>query len=124
LTGEVRGRVRAAGLQSATSRVLVPAVACMLVDHPQVRVEITELELKHALPELRLGALDVVISDEYDGYPRPRPAGLRFEQLHEEPLRLALPAAHARARHGGLVESLRCATTSGRPRPRAPATTP
>jgi DNA-binding transcriptional LysR family regulator len=39
----------------------------------------------------------VVISDEYDGHPRPRPAGLTFTPLHEEPLRLVLPAGHPRA---------------------------
>src|SRR5919205_2625940 len=99
LTGEIRGTVRAGGLQSATRRVLIPAVARMLVDHPQMRVEISELELEQALPELRLGALDLVISDEYDGHPRPRPAGLRFELLHEEPLKLVLPAAHPCAGH-------------------------
>jgi DNA-binding transcriptional LysR family regulator len=99
----VRGTVRAGGLQSATRRVLIPAVARLLVDHPQVRVEISELELEQALPDLRLGSLDVVISDEYDGHPRPRPAGLRFQVLHQEPLKLVLPAGHPRAGHGGPV---------------------
>ncbi|HEY8371207.1 MAG TPA: LysR family transcriptional regulator [Pseudonocardiaceae bacterium] len=103
LTGEIRGTVRAAGLQSATRRVLIPAVARMLVDHPQVRVEISELELEQTLPELRLGTLDVVISDEYDGHPRPRPAGLRYTLLHEEPLKLVLPVTHPAAGHGGPV---------------------
>ncbi|MGY1617201.1 LysR family transcriptional regulator [Geodermatophilus sp. SYSU D00691] len=100
LTGEVRGTVRAGGLQSATRHLLIPAVARLMSGHPRVRLEITELELEQALPELRLGALDLVVSDEYDGHPRPRPAGLRFELLHEEPLRLALPAAHPSAASG------------------------
>ncbi|NYJ04592.1 LysR family transcriptional regulator [Petropleomorpha daqingensis] len=103
LTGEVRGTVRAGGLQSATRRLLIPAVARTLVEHPQVRVEITELELEQALPELRLGSLDLVISDEYDGHPRPRPAGVRFEILHEERLKVVLPAAHPAAASGGPV---------------------
>jgi DNA-binding transcriptional LysR family regulator len=103
LTGEVRGTVRAGGLQSATRRVLIPALSRTLADNPQVRVEIFELELEQALPELRLGTLDVVISDEYDGHPRPRPAGLRFDVLLEEPLKLALPVAHPCAAHGGPV---------------------
>jgi DNA-binding transcriptional LysR family regulator len=83
--------------------VLIPALARMLTDHPRVRVEISELELEQALPELRLGSLDVVISDEYDGHPRPRPAGLAFEVLLEEPLKLTLPAAHPLAAPGGPV---------------------
>src|ERR687897_949664 len=75
-------------------RVLVPVLGRLRAEHPQVRVEISELELEQALPELRLGTLDVVVSDEYDGHPRPRPAGLRLRVLLDEPLRLVLPAGH------------------------------
>jgi DNA-binding transcriptional LysR family regulator len=103
LGGEVRGTVRAGGLQSATKRVLIPAVARARADHPEVRVEVTEIELEQALPELRLGSLDLVVSDEYDGHPRPRPVGFMFEPLHEEPLRLVLPAAHPATADGGRV---------------------
>lgn len=103
LAGEVRGTVRAGGLQSAARRLLVPAVARMMVEHPQVRAEVSELELEQALPGLRLGAVDLVISDEYDGHPRPRPAGLRFTLLHEEPLKLVLSPGHRLAKRGGPI---------------------
>lgn len=98
LHDDVRGVVRAGGLQSATRGLLIPALARISVEHPELRVEITELELEQALPELRVGGLDLAISDEYDGHPRPRPRGLVVETLHEEPLRLVLPAAHPLAR--------------------------
>jgi len=68
-----------------------------------VRLEIFELELEQALPGLRLGAVDLVIGDEYDGHPRPRPAGMRFTTILEEPLKVVLPAAHELARSGGPV---------------------
>ncbi|MBN1093236.1 LysR family transcriptional regulator [Blastococcus sp. TML/M2B] len=103
LTDDVRGTVRVGGLQSATRRVLVPAVARLLAEHPRLRVEISELEVEQALPELRLGRLDLVVSDEYDGHPRPRPAGLAFTPLLEEPLLLVLPAGHPFAAPGGAV---------------------
>ncbi|MFI7252413.1 LysR family transcriptional regulator [Micromonospora chalcea] len=103
LGGDVRGTVRAGGLQSAARRLLVPAVARMRAEHPRVRVEIFELELEQSLPGLRLGSVDLVIGDEYDSQPRPRPAGLRFTLLLEEPLRIVLPAAHPLARLGGHV---------------------
>jgi DNA-binding transcriptional LysR family regulator len=103
LTGDVRGTVRVGGLQSATRRVLVPAVARLLGEHPHLRVEVSELELEQALPELRLGRLDLVVSDEYEGHPRPRPAGLGFRPLLREPLRLVLPAAHPAAAPDGAV---------------------
>ncbi|MEU8072273.1 LysR family transcriptional regulator [Micromonospora sp. NPDC049151] len=123
LDGDVRGTVRAGGLQSAARRLLVPAVARMGAEHPRVRVEIFELELEQSLPGLRLGSVDLVIGDEYDSQPRPRPAGLRFTLLLEEPLRLVLPAAHRLARPGGhvAVNDLR---SDGPPPPRAPGTTP
>ncbi|MGN9911548.1 LysR family transcriptional regulator [Phytohabitans sp. LJ34] len=103
LGGDIRGTVRAGGLQSAARRLLVPALARMTVDHPRVRMEIFELELEQSLPGLRLGAVDLVIGDEYDGHPRPRPAGLRFTVLLEEPIKVVLPAAHPLARPGGAV---------------------
>jgi DNA-binding transcriptional LysR family regulator len=103
LTGDVRGTVRAGGLQSATRRVLIPVVARLQQEHPLLRVEVSEVELEQAMPELRLGTLDVAVSDEYDGHPRPRPAGLTFRVLHDEPLKLILPAGHPCARDGGPV---------------------
>ncbi|GAA4244654.1 LysR family transcriptional regulator [Dactylosporangium darangshiense] len=103
LSGEVRGTVRAGGLQSAARRLLIPAVARTMAEHPRVRLEIFELELEQSLPGLRLGAVDLVIGDEYDGQPRPRHDGLRFEVLHEEPLRLVLPATHPLAAPAGPV---------------------
>ncbi|GLW34866.1 LysR family transcriptional regulator [Actinoplanes regularis] len=103
LGDEVRGTVRVSGLQSAARRLLVPTAARMMAAHPRVRIEVHELELEQALPELRLGAIDLVISDEYDGHPRPRPEGLRFEIVYEEPLRLVLPASHPLARDGAPV---------------------
>ncbi|MGI5240064.1 LysR family transcriptional regulator [Dactylosporangium sp. CA-139066] len=104
LGGEVRGTVRAGGLQSAARRLLVPAVARMKTDHPRVRTEVFELELEQALPGLRLGAVDLVIGDEYDGHPRPRPAGMRFTVLLEEPIKVVLPASHPLARPGTPVQ--------------------
>ena len=103
LSDEVRGTVRAGGLQSVARRLLIPAVARMMADHPAVRTEVSELELEQALPGLRLGSVDVIVSDEYDNHPRPRPAGLTFRLLHAEPLMVVLPAAHPLAEQGGPV---------------------
>ena len=98
LAGEVRGTVRATGMQSAMRRMLIPAVQRLAAEHPLVRVEVAETELEQALPLLRLGDVDLAISDEYDGHPRPRPSGLMFESLHEEPLVLVLRRDHPLAR--------------------------
>lgn len=103
LDGDIRGTVRAGGLQSAARRLLVPAAGRLMVEHPHVRLEIFELELEQALPGLRLGTVDMVIGDEYDGHPRPRPSGLRFTVLLEEPLKVVLPVDHPLARTAGPV---------------------
>lgn len=66
-------------------------------------MELTELELEAALPELRLGRVDLVVVDEYHGQPRPRPTGLRFAPLLAERVRLVLPAGHALADGTGPV---------------------
>ncbi|MEU8653634.1 LysR substrate-binding domain-containing protein [Streptomyces sp. NPDC048737] len=103
LTQEVRGRIRAVGLQSAARRLLIPALVEVARSHPLVEVEITELELEVALPELRLGTVDLVISDEYEGHPRPRPDGVDHHLLLYEGTRLVLPAGHPPAAHPGPV---------------------
>ncbi|MBB2940787.1 DNA-binding transcriptional LysR family regulator [Actinoplanes lutulentus] len=102
-TDFVRGTVRLSGLQSAARRLLVPAVARLALSSPGIRAEVRELEVEQALPELRLGSVDLLISDEYDGHPRPRPAGLRFALLHTEPLKLVLPVSHPLAAAGSPV---------------------
>ena len=93
-SGVVRGTVRVAGLQSACLHLVVPAMQRLAAEHPEVRVEVAELELEEAAPALRLGALDVVIGDEYDGLPRPIAPGLERATLLREQLRLVLPAGH------------------------------
>lgn len=103
MDGEIRGTVRVSGLQSAARRLLVPAVARVMAEHPRARFEVHELEFEQAIPELRLGAIDLVISDEYAGHPRPRPRGLTFQFVYEESLHLVLPSTHPLARGGGPV---------------------
>jgi len=45
-------------------------VASMLAEHPEAHIEVSEAELEQALPELRLGTLNLVIGEEYDGHHR------------------------------------------------------
>lgn len=97
LSGDVRGTVRAGGLQSAMRHLLIPTLTGLLTEHPGIQLELTEVELEPAVPELRLGTLDLVVSDEYATQPRPRPAGIRREVLLEEPLVVVLPVDHPRS---------------------------
>lgn len=96
--GELRGRVRFGTLQSAAQRLIIPVVHRLQGEHPLLRFELREHEFEAAIPELRLGGLDVVISDEYDGQARPRPEGTATTVLLEEPLLVLLPSRHRLAR--------------------------
>lgn len=90
----VAGAVRVSSFQSAMLRLVTPAMAAVTAEHPQVRMEIAEIEVEEALPALARGALDVVVGDEYDGIPMPVPAGVRRERLLRERIRLIVPAEH------------------------------
>ncbi|HHU11452.1 MAG TPA: LysR family transcriptional regulator [Intrasporangiaceae bacterium] len=96
--GELRGRMRFGTLQSAAQRLIIPVVQRLQGEHPLLRFELREHEFEAAIPELRLGGLDVVISDEYDGQARPRPEGTATTVLLEEPLLVLLPSRHRLAR--------------------------
>ncbi len=102
-SGAVAGTVRVWGFQSAVLRLAIPATALLAERAPGVRVEVAEAELEEALPALALGAVDVVLGDEYAGLPRPRTAGVHRERLLREELRLVLPAGHPLARGRGPV---------------------
>jgi DNA-binding transcriptional LysR family regulator len=97
-SGEVAGTVRVAAFQTAALHLVAPAMAAVTASHPAVRVEVAESELEEALTALRVGAVDLLVGDEYAGQPRPRPAGVRRQQLLTEEVRLVLPAGHPLAR--------------------------
>lgn len=97
-SGVVAGTIRVSAFQTAVLHLVIPAVAALADEHPDLRVEIVEAEAEDALPDLRHQRLDVVIVDEYDGVPLVRPADLRRELLLREEVRLILPAGHRLAR--------------------------
>ncbi len=96
--GATAGTVRVAAFQSAMLRIVAPALAALAARHPEVRIEVAEVEVEAAVPGLRLRHLDAVVGDEYDGLPRPRHHDLARERLLREEVRLVLPAAHPLAR--------------------------
>jgi DNA-binding transcriptional LysR family regulator len=96
--GAVAGTVRVAAFQSATLRIVAPALGALAAAAPQVRLEVTEAEVEAAVPALRLQHLDVVVGDEYSGLPRPREGDLVRESLLHEAVRVVLPVDHPLAR--------------------------
>lgn len=90
LAGLKSGRVRLASFPSAGATVVPAAVAIFRRDHPEVDVELAMEEPVEAIPAVRGGDQDLALTI---GGPDD-PADLVLELLHEDPMRIALPADH------------------------------
>jgi DNA-binding transcriptional LysR family regulator len=91
---QVTGTVRVATFQSAGLYLLAPALKRLAARHPALRVEVGDAEPETTLPSLALGALDLVLGDEYPFLPRPHDPRLDVEPLLVEQFRIMLPATH------------------------------
>jgi DNA-binding transcriptional LysR family regulator len=101
--GAVAGVVRVGSFQTASLRLLLPAMNAVRATHPGVRVRLVEAEPEPALEALRAHALDLALADEWAGTPHPRHPGLDRIDLFSEPVHVALPARHRLAGAGGAV---------------------
>ncbi|MEV0562879.1 LysR family transcriptional regulator [Dactylosporangium sp. NPDC050588] len=92
MSGRAAGFVRVGAFATVIRHLLIPAMARLARDHPDVTCSITELDGPPALRELRLGGLDVTITE--------RDASLGLESrrqvsvvpLGEDPYRVVVPA--------------------------------
>jgi DNA-binding transcriptional LysR family regulator len=100
--GEARGRIRVAGFQTAVGALIAPAVTPLAQRHPNLRMEVHELEAEAALPLLRAGDLDVVIAEEYEHAPRARDTAIERIGLCEDRMRVVLPPSHPAAGKGSV----------------------
>src|SRR3954452_3449537 len=117
--GTVTGRARVAGFQSVMLKLAIPAVEALARDAPRLRCELVEAEPETSLPALALGDIDVVLADEWEHQPHPRPAGVDRHDLHPDPVRIVLPEGHPVARRhprtAPLAELAGEAWTTGHP---------
>jgi DNA-binding transcriptional LysR family regulator len=116
--GDVAGRGRIASFQSTALKLAVPAMQALASEAPGLRCELVEAEPEESLPALALGDVDLVLADEWQHQPLPRPAGVTREDLHLDPVRLVLPEDHRAARHhraAPLAELADAAWTTGHP---------
>jgi DNA-binding transcriptional LysR family regulator len=102
--GDVTGRARVASFQSVALRLAAPAMQSLARTAPGLRCELVEAEPERSLPALVLGDIDLVLADEWDGRPHPRPPGVERIDLRREPMRVILPEDHPAAEGGGPVE--------------------
>jgi DNA-binding transcriptional LysR family regulator len=102
--GNVTGRGRIAAFQSASLRLVIPAMEALARDAPRLRCELIEAEPEHALPALALGDFDLVLADEWRHQPLRLAPGLERHELLRDPVNLILPVRHPATRgHGDAV---------------------
>lgn len=88
---DLTGTLRVASFQTAALALMPTALSRLRTDHPNLRVHLTQSEPEHALPALLARDFDLVIAEEYPGNPSPRHPELEYEDLCDDPLRLAGP---------------------------------
>ena len=98
--GAVYGTLRLASLQTPMLSLVPPAVRSVTSGHPDLRVELVEMEPERSLPALALGEYDVAVAEEYDDTPRPHHPGLLRHELCRDAIVLVLPAGHPAAASG------------------------
>jgi DNA-binding transcriptional LysR family regulator len=96
--GAVAGVVRIGSFQTASLRLLLPAMNVLRETHPGVQVRLVEAEPEPALEALRSHALDLALADEWAGTPHPRWPELERQDLFTEAVLVALPGDHPAAR--------------------------
>jgi DNA-binding transcriptional LysR family regulator len=90
----VAGRGRIAAFQSVARRLAIPVIGLLAREAPGLRCELVEAEPEASLPALALGDLDLVLADEWEHQPHPRPAGVDRHDLHPDPVRIVLSERH------------------------------
>ena len=113
--------MRLASFQTATRALVMPALPRLAAAHPDLRVELIELEAEESLPVLARGGVDIAIAEEYEHAPRPHQPELHRDDLEPDELVLTLPRGLL-ARRRRRWRWARCASCRGRPRGPAPTT--
>ncbi len=108
IAGGRGGRLRIASFPTAGATLVPLAVARFRAAHPGVEVGLAEGESEEIAPRLRAGDFEIVLLFEFVGVGERLGAGMRRFELLDDPLHLALPAAHRLARRRKLrLEDLR-----------------
>src|ERR1700760_2007287 len=92
------GHLRTASFPTAGATLMPQAIAAFRGSHPGVEVSLAAGEPEETRPRLRAGEFDLVLLFEFEGVGERIGAGMRRFELFDDPLHLALPAAHPLAR--------------------------
>lgn len=91
-TSQVRGRICVASFQTVLASILPEALDSLSRDYPDLKVEITQLEIENAIPALANGAVDLVLGEDYPGVVPLTDNTVHREHLLDDELVLITPA--------------------------------
>ncbi|WP_214326776.1 LysR family transcriptional regulator [Nonomuraea sediminis] len=90
-TERLAGPVRIAAFPTVIKHMLVPAMRDLAVRHPKIAPTIHEVYGQPALQELRLGAVDVLITEHDTGLPTLAQPSLATRALYVDEYRIVVP---------------------------------
>jgi len=93
-------RLRVAAFPSALSSFVPAAVRDLRREHPELVVEVIELEAREAVEQVRAGGADVAVVGHLPGLALPEHAGLLRRPLLVDDLHVVVPSGHRLARRG------------------------
>jgi DNA-binding transcriptional LysR family regulator len=97
IDGMVTGTVRVSAFTTAELHFLLPALKQLRERFPALTVQVTDFEPNLAMPALKSGQFDVVISHEYNVAPPYADPGIDRIDILSERMMLALPVTHPMA---------------------------
>lgn len=92
MSGRAAGLVRVGAFPTVIRFLLIPAMRRLARDHPDVTCSITELDGPPALRELRLGGLDLTITERDASLGHESRRQVHVVPLVEDPYRVVVPA--------------------------------
>lgn len=91
------GTMRLGAFDSAARFIAAPALARLARTHPGIQATLVQMEPAEAHAAIVAGVVDIALTFDYDLAPEPLPAMLERTHLAEDPMLVALPAAHSLA---------------------------
>ncbi|MFF7198835.1 LysR family transcriptional regulator [Streptomyces sp. NPDC008079] len=105
-SGQVYGDLRVGMPFHEGPALLVPVLAGLRRDHPNLRITLHDVRRSEARQAVRLNQLDLVVASRYDQIPEPDVPGLTEEPVAGDRIRLAVPPGHPLAEQGGAGKPL------------------
>lgn len=89
---DLTGTVRLATFQTAAHTFVPDAISRLHAQHPDLTIALSHISADEALPALRAGDFDAVLTEQYPGRLPPQTPGAEAVVLLTDPLQLAVPS--------------------------------